>query len=186
MTRAQPESTIHLDILRYLRTVLPRAVIHHSPNEFGMAGDGIARQMAKARHMGTVKGWPDLEVLLNGGVMFFEVKAPGGRLTQEQRQVGDELLEAGFYWAVVRSIDDVREMLASWGVRTIESPPQTILPVPGNWSHAKPETKVYSVSFQPMPWILTNNASAAPSNIGPMTGTLAERFDWLNDILRDE
>ena len=186
MTRAQPESKIQLDILQYLRTVLPRAVIHHSPNEFGMAGDGIARQIAKARRMGTVKGWPDLEVFINGRGLFFEVKAEGGRLTQEQRQVGDELLEAGFNWAVVRSIDDVRDRLAGWGVRTIESQPQAIVQTPGKWPYDKPETKTYSVSFQRTPWISMNNPSPEPSNIGPVTGSLADLFDWLDDIPGDK
>ena len=105
------EGPIHLAILQYLRAVLPRAVIHHSPNEFGMAGDGIARQIAKARYMGTVKGWPDLEVMHEGRALFFEVKALGKRATPEQVIVGDQLMKAGFNWALVRSIDEVRENL---------------------------------------------------------------------------
>ena len=39
------EGPVHRQILQGLRLVLPGALIHHSPNEFGMNGPEIARTL---------------------------------------------------------------------------------------------------------------------------------------------
>ena len=126
MTRRQsPERAIHLAILGYLRSVLiGNPLIHHSPNEFGMSGAEIARQVAKHKDLGMVPGFPDLIVLGFHGALFFEVKAEGGSLTASQRLVHADLERLGYRVAVVRSIDDVRAALAAWGIPTRETHPE--------------------------------------------------------------
>jgi len=112
------EGPIHRSILAYLHAILPGALIHSSPNSFGdMTGPGIARQVAKARNMGMRPGWPDIEVFWQGRGLFFEVKAEGGKLQDHQKALGQALIAQGMKWAVVRSIDDVREWLTAWDVQ---------------------------------------------------------------------
>jgi len=107
------EGPIHLDVLAYLRLALPRAMIHHSPNEFGMSGAGIARQIAKAKHHGMVVGWPDIEVMLPGGkTLFLEIKAPKRKPTAEQVAVMAALQRLGHKVFVVRSVDEAAAAVA--------------------------------------------------------------------------
>jgi hypothetical protein len=117
------EMPVHLAVLGYLRTVLPpHAIIHHAANELGLSGPAAARAVAKAKHLGMMPGWPDLEVFVCGHPpMFFEVKADGGRLTDAQKEVADRLTGAGCNVAVVRGIADVRAALAAWDVKTREA-----------------------------------------------------------------
>lgn len=112
--RIDREGPIHKAILQYLRFVYPRAAIHHSPNEFDMAGRKIARQIAKARNLGTRKGWPDIEMLYEGTFYTFEVKAKGNYALPEQKQCGEDIQASGGYWAVVRSVDDVESCMKAW------------------------------------------------------------------------
>ena len=93
MPNASPERRIHLAVLGYLRLRLPDAAIHHSANEIGLAGKAVARQIAKAKHMGMMVGFPDLMVLWRGQALFFEVKAPGNYPTEAQK-AAHELLTA--------------------------------------------------------------------------------------------
>ncbi|KFI27752.1 nuclease [Haematobacter massiliensis] len=109
------EGPIHRDVLRVLRDRVPDAIVHHSPNEFGMSGAAIARQIAKHKNMGMVPGFPDLVVFAPEDVMFFEVKAEGGTLTGHQKTFRDHAEGMGYRFAVVRSADDAKAALSEWG-----------------------------------------------------------------------
>ena len=112
------EAQIHKAILQYLEVALPKAVIHHSPNEVDVRGPDVARAIVKARGMGTRKGFPDLVVFpfAHVGPIFFEVKAKRGALTLEQSAMIERLAALGYKAAVVRSVDDVVDRLSEWGV----------------------------------------------------------------------
>lgn len=116
--RIDRENPIQRSIIAYLRLVLADCAIHHSPNEFGMAGADVARQIAKHKHNGMTPGWPDLHVITPGAHMFFEVKAEGNYLTPAQKSVHSDMTRMGCMIAVVRSIDDVQERLDAWGILT--------------------------------------------------------------------
>lgn len=117
---ARPEDKIHRDILEYLRLVLPGAAINHAANEVGLSGKQAERIVGKAKAMGMRPGWPDLEVIYQGRALFFEVKAPEGRVSLVQRQTQADLAANGALCAVVRSIDDTRACLRTWGIQTRE------------------------------------------------------------------
>ena len=115
------EAQIHKAILSWLRTVLPRALIHHSPNEVSLSGPDVARAIAKAKAAGMVVGFPDFLVVAGGVAVGLEVKRPGNYATPAQKAVV-ELIEAnGGHWFVVRSIADAREALRDAGVATNEA-----------------------------------------------------------------
>lgn len=117
MTNRDVEGPIHRSILAYLRLRFPKALIHHSANEIGLSGADVARQIAKAKVNGMVPGFPDIMVVTGPGPgMYFEVKAPGGRLTPAQQDVHDHLRALGQLVAVVRSIDEVQAQLQQWRV----------------------------------------------------------------------
>jgi len=118
------ERTIQRAVVAYLRQVLPGAVVHHSVNEQALSGrdrKAAAIAMRNAKLDGMLPGWPDIEVLTDSRTLFFEVKREGGRLTDTQRKLHEEIRALGYSVAVVRSIEDVREALAEWAVPTRET-----------------------------------------------------------------
>ena len=119
MTRAYRslELPIHRAILSYLRLAFPKGITHHSPQNIGVDGAKVARAVALSKSMGMVSGWPDLITIADGRVMAWEVKAEGGTVSDAQKAVGAALQANGVHWAVVRSIDDVRDYLREWGVQ---------------------------------------------------------------------
>lgn len=116
------EGPLHRAILAHLRRLFPAAIIHHSPNAVGLSGALIRRQIAHNTAMGTVKGFPDLLVILPGPrVLMIEVKAPGNYPDADQRALHDRLRALGCLVAVVRSCEDVDAALAD------------LVPVCGSW-----------------------------------------------------
>ena len=115
---AENETTIHIDILRYLRLVLPDAMVFHVPN----GGLRSKAEAGKLERMGVVAGIPDIVVWTRGGLtLAFEVKTSRGRLSPDQRAMHEWMKLAGFKVAIVRSIDDTREALNLWKIWVRES-----------------------------------------------------------------
>lgn len=116
-TRIDREGPIHREILGYLRALFPHGMVHHSPNAIGLAGFSIAKQIRQARDMGTIKGWPDLTVIIPGPrILFFEVKAPGNYPDADQRALHGDLRALGAKVAVVSSVVDTDAALIGWGL----------------------------------------------------------------------
>lgn len=120
--RKDLEGPIQKAIVDHLRAVMPWAIVHHCRNEINKRGKHIAIELANAKRKGAVTGFPDLIVLpyANVGALFFEVKAEGNYATDSQKEVHQQMRDLGYRVAVVRSVDDVRESLAEWGVGTQE------------------------------------------------------------------
>lgn len=112
--RTDREGPIHKGILEVIPLIMPGAVVHHSPNEVDMAGSEAAKVIAKARKLGTRKGWPDLEWIWRSRFMTFEVKAPGNYPSEDQKACGAAIIKAGGFWAVVRSVDQATALLGHW------------------------------------------------------------------------
>ena len=124
MKRNDIEGPIHRAILNYLKLQYPRAVIHHSPNEMNIKADHISKAIAqnKAKAMGMQPGWPDIEMLLDGQMYFFEVKAPKGVVSTAQAACGARIEAAGGRFYVVRSIEDVKAAMAARHESVVEIP----------------------------------------------------------------
>jgi hypothetical protein len=110
------EHDIQVSIIAYLDRVLPASIravgVSNNPRS------KIAGAKEKAR--GMRKGFPD--ILLTGvfhGLM--EVKDEGEYLKPHQKEWRDFCTANLVPHAVVRSIDDVRETLALWGIFTKET-----------------------------------------------------------------
>ena len=121
MSRARPEEAIHRAIVTYLRFVLPSGFLIMHPRN---GGKSLAEN-ARAKAMGTVRGWPDLEIHGRDAedrprCWFLEVKAPKAYAEPHQRDVHDRLFDIGWSVAVVRSVEDTRLALKAWNVPTKE------------------------------------------------------------------
>ena len=107
------EHAIQVAIIQYLDTVLPSSIravgVSNNPRS------AITGAREKAR--GMRRGFPD--ILLTGAFHgLLEVKDEGKYLKPEQKAWRDWAAEQQIPYAVVRSVDDVAETLASWGVAT--------------------------------------------------------------------
>jgi hypothetical protein len=112
------EAPIQRAIVQWLRAQHPAWIVHHNKNEINKRGKAIALELAQAKQAGAITGWPDLIVLppSHVGPIFFEVKAEGNYPTDAQRRVHDQLRALGYRVGIVRSVDDVKERLADWGI----------------------------------------------------------------------
>jgi hypothetical protein len=112
------EEPIHIQIVNYLRAVLPDALVWHPAN----GGYRNKSDAARFKRMGVIPGIPDLILWTGEGRTFgLEIKTDVGRLSKEQKAIHEWMKRSGLQVAVVRSIDDVRAALAAWGVETREA-----------------------------------------------------------------
>lgn len=114
--RRDLEGPIHRSVLSLLESILPGAVVHHSPNEFPGKGEMVKRAIAKAKWNGMKPGYPDLIAHYKGDTMAFEVKAEGGTTSDPQKEIHEALRSQGVHVAVVRSQEDTIEALDEWGI----------------------------------------------------------------------
>ncbi|MEY1555306.1 VRR-NUC domain-containing protein [Yoonia sp. R2331] len=114
----QPELKVQIAIIKWLRAVMPKALIQHSRNEVQKRGPSGMREVVRAKSAGMLPGFPDLIVLPDAktGPFFLEVKAPKGRVSPTQEQVHGMLSERGYPIAVVKSVEDTREFLIGAGI----------------------------------------------------------------------
>ena len=117
------EAQIQRAIVAYLRHVLPGAIVTHVPNEGVRGGHAGYLDGARAKAMGQTAGFPDILILpfAHIGPAFLEVKTATGRTSTAQKIMHERLEVLGYRVAVVRSIDDARKALKSWGVWTQEA-----------------------------------------------------------------
>jgi hypothetical protein len=66
--------------------------------------------------MGVKPGVPDVVACFQGKFYALELKADGGRLSTEQRNVLDALRRAGAIVAVATGLDEALRTLESWGL----------------------------------------------------------------------
>lgn len=119
MTRATPEADIQRAIVKLLRAVIPApGIVHASGHEQRGHGKAAMLRQAQLKAMGTLAGFPDLIVIADGVTVFLEVKAPGGSLSQSQRDFREAMQSQGIAWALVRSPADALEAVRAAGIST--------------------------------------------------------------------
>jgi hypothetical protein len=109
------ESNAQVQIVSFLRRSLPSTYRVVSVPNGRFAAD--PRTIARLKREGLTPGVFDLLVLRNDGwFCSIEVKADGGRLSEEQREWGDWLSSGGASAAVVRSLAEAEAALVGFGV----------------------------------------------------------------------
>ena len=103
------EEQFHFQAAEYLNLALPReAVWHHSPNEGRRRPQYTKKLLRKGLH----PGWPDIEIIYRGRVIFIELKTQKGRVSEAQKNCHERLMLAGAVVKVVRNLDELREFLS--------------------------------------------------------------------------
>ena len=81
--------------------------IHHSPNE-NAKGDKstMIKYNTKMNSMARMAGFPDLEIGYKGKILYIELKAENGRLSDNQKIAHKKITNAGFDVHVIRSTEE--------------------------------------------------------------------------------
>ena len=114
---AQPEFRLQCVLVDYLALACPDLLWTAFP-----AGELRSKATAaRVQRMGLKPGWPDIQMVLPGGVFVgLEIKAPKGlgrgAMSPAQVAIREAMTERGAYYYVVRSLDDLRAVLAFHGV----------------------------------------------------------------------
>ena len=111
--RKQPEAAIQRAVFEHLRIRPATGVFaFHCPN-------GGARRPIEAailKGLGVVAGVPDIIAIKDGRTHAVELKAPGGRLSDNQRATHSAMIGAGVQVAVADNLDDALALLEGWGL----------------------------------------------------------------------
>lgn len=136
--RIDHESPVHIDIGRFLRLVLPTVsarTLFHVPN----GGKRPGKTGALLKGMGVRSGAADWLFVHIGILHCIEVKVDADPLrgisktyqSGVQKDFERDIVAAGALYAVCRSVDDVRGLLAHWGIQTRET--ARARPMVGAW-----------------------------------------------------
>ena len=105
------ESQIQAEIIIYARNELrlPKGTLFSIPNE----GQRDGRFASRMKSQGMVAGVPDLCLILRGRTVFIEMKTAGGRLSDKQTKVIDNMRAAGADVRICRSKAEFAEIVRS-------------------------------------------------------------------------
>ena len=104
----RPEQAIQREVFRHCRMRPAR----------GASNGGYRRKVEAAilRGLGTVAGVPDVCAIKDGKAYFLEIKAEGGRLTEQQEQTLIDLRAAGASATHAHELDQCLRVLEGWGL----------------------------------------------------------------------
>jgi hypothetical protein len=111
---ATPEWNFQRAAVVYLSAVLPLGSEIQGNDTRGKQSIKL-RQLDAAR--GIRAGWPDLVCIVAGfPEIYIELKAPGGRLSDEQERRGRVLRTLGRVWFVAQALEQIEVELLTLGV----------------------------------------------------------------------
>lgn len=113
----RPEQVLHFACVRLLGLLCSTGKLSyfHTPN----AAKRSKFQSMLLNKLGVRAGVPDLIVFLpNNRVLFIELKASQGRLSEKQKMFHVELTQLGYAVDIIRSLDELRVLLGANGVKT--------------------------------------------------------------------
>lgn len=86
-------------------------------NEAVGGGKNAMLRMVRFKRMGLYPGITDIGVVDDNCVIgFIEVKKPGGRLSENQRDFRNFCLQKGYRHGIVYSLDDAINLVKRWGI----------------------------------------------------------------------
>jgi hypothetical protein len=118
--RAAPERDAQKQVVKWLRQwgCLVSATENELHGEQAKDAEVRMRRASAAKARGKTPGWPDLTVVTRcGRVVFIEMKADKGRLSEKQRIIHPSLRERNQVVIVGRTIEGIRADLAAEGIR---------------------------------------------------------------------
>ena len=101
--KMKPESALQKQIVDYFRENYPKYILFHIPNS--------ATHFSKVVSSGVLWGVADLCLVLDGKVIFIELKSLNGRLSDYQTQFQSKCHALSIEYYVVRELKEFKEIL---------------------------------------------------------------------------
>lgn len=112
------EAPLQIAIVEYIRWVAPQLLVLHIPNE----GERSKWGHIKMVKMGLIPGAHDLLLLDEPGLAYLmEIKPPDEQLSVAQIAFHAECTRRNIPHGTARSINDARDLMALWKIRTREA-----------------------------------------------------------------
>lgn len=112
------EAPIQIAIVDYIRLVAPQLIVIHIPNE----GERSKWGHIKMVKMGLTPGAHDLLLIESPGLAYLiEVKPPDGELSPDQIEFHAQCRKRNIPQGIARSINDARDLLRRFGIKTREA-----------------------------------------------------------------
>lgn len=108
------EDAFHVTVAEFLDLALPGDAFWSTVP----AGGGGAIRGAQLKRKGYKAGTPDIIICWHGLAHFLELKAKRGVVSGNQKFIRGVLLRAGCRWACARTLEQVMDALAAWGIPT--------------------------------------------------------------------
>lgn len=116
--RRDIEAPIQAASYQYICLVAPQVICFHVPN----GGYRSKAEAAKLKWMGVTPGVHDLIIIDENGLSYLlEMKPPDGVLSQDQKDFHARCRALKIPQAVSHSINETRDALKRWGIKTRES-----------------------------------------------------------------
>lgn len=121
----RPEQALHLAVAQLLEAVLPRsgAIWCHIPNggarrkRRNANGQAYCPEGAVLKRMGVRPGMPDIQIIAPGPrLVYIELKAKGGRLSEAQREMHRQLEAVGADVRICSTVEQVRDAMSELGL----------------------------------------------------------------------
>jgi hypothetical protein len=109
--RQQPEAQIQRAVFEHFKIRSATGVFAFHPANGGYRRPVEAKIL---KGQGVVSGVPDIVAVRSGQMYCLELKAKGGKLSDNQRAAHSLLVSAGAMVATVDNIDDALRQLESW------------------------------------------------------------------------
>ena len=111
------EQTIQKAVIQHLRRRKVDGVIFwHTDNNVGVSGPRGAVQGAIKKSLGVRAGVSDILAFHRSKLFCLELKAPGGRPTEEQLKFIGEVKSQGGFGVVAEGLDEAIRALEFWGL----------------------------------------------------------------------
>jgi len=121
-TRKKPvkhEELLQKDVVELLLTYEAQRKLTFTAvtNNVPYTGWKAIKSTEKFKELGMRPGFPDMAIFRFEGLpIFIELKSKKGQLQDNQEDWRDTLQAMGFSWYLIRSVDDVKEVLKKEGV----------------------------------------------------------------------
>lgn len=108
-----PEEALHCTVVQHLQIRgVPGLLFWHTPN----GGYRTKSEASRFKAMGVRAGVSDLILFHRGRLFCLEIKAQGGRASEEQLAFIHEIDAAGAFTALATGLDACLATLESWGL----------------------------------------------------------------------
>ena len=130
--RQNPEASLQRAVVQYLSLLenQRRLYFFAVPNQ---GGAGLKKRGAVLKGLGQRAGVSDLVIMYGstGGVpktAFVELKAPSGSMSLAQHLFADQCERFGFEYHVVRGLDEMVNLIETWGLVRVRAEKKTRSP----------------------------------------------------------